>query len=150
MNTTLSSSTNPIMVNFSVAGTISTYHLILVPVVIVLLQQLVHAQDVNVSRGLRGTRTPYKTEAPLLVEENLQTDLNGLETRHKSALRKLIKKKIRVHEQSAELEVIRISLVRFWRFFLSWRGFNAPPNRQTETHQCTLTQSQQTIQTIQQ
>jgi IMP dehydrogenase/GMP reductase len=108
MNTTLSSSINPIMVNFSVAGTISTYHLILVPVVIVLLQQLVHAQDVNVSRGLRGTRTPYKTEAPLLVEENLQTDLNGLETRHKSALRKLIKKKIRVHEQSAELEVIRI------------------------------------------
>ena len=90
------------MVNFSVASTISTYHLILV-LVMVLLQRLVHGQDVNISQGLRGTYIKAS-----LVEENVQTDINDLETRHKSVLRKLIKKKIRVHEQSAELEVQRI------------------------------------------
>jgi carbonic anhydrase len=69
----------------------------------VLLQQLVHGEDVNISQGLRGSYLKAS-----LVEENLQTDLNDLETRHTTAQRKLIKKKIRVHEQSAELEDQRI------------------------------------------
>jgi hypothetical protein len=70
---------------------------------VLLLQQLVHGQDVSISQGLRGT---YKKSS--FAEENLQTDRNGFETRHKTAGRKLIKKKRRVHEQTAKLEVKRI------------------------------------------
>jgi hypothetical protein len=84
-------------VNFSIA--IPTYHLILL---VMMILQLVHGQDVNVSQGLRGTNRKAS-----LVEENLQTDLNGLETRHTIA-RKMTRRKKKVHEQTAKLEKKRI------------------------------------------
>jgi hypothetical protein len=84
-------------VNLSIA--IPTYHLILL---VIMILQLVHGQDVNASQGLRGTNRKSS-----LVEENLQTGLNGLETRHTIA-RKMIRRKKKVHEQTAKLEKKRI------------------------------------------
>lgn len=63
--------------------------------------QWTHGLDVNVSQGLRGANKQA------LLEKEIPSDRHDSEIRHKTA-RKVVRRKKKVHEQTAKLEAHRI------------------------------------------
>lgn len=70
-------------------------------ILLLMLFQLVKGQDANISQGLRGNSKQAPSE-----EENVPSVYDS-EIRHKPA-RKMIRRKKKVHEQTATLETKRI------------------------------------------